>query len=319
MKLKNIILLFHLIFFISSNTPSLDFQQFIKIGLYKITYIHDGEVLVKAKELYPNSTSSFWEENKDLIDENGNIFLGFGGFLIEFEGKKILIDLGAGPETTYVKGLGDVFGGQFMRNLKKAGVKPKEITDVFLTHLHRDNIGWATKRKGHKYELTFPRANYWCHETEWKYFVKENKIDREKEKFAPLTKVIRFLRERQEIIPGLFPIESNGHSLGLFIFKLQIEKKILWFTSDIFHSVAEFNDPTMSTILDYSSFAQKLKFILLPEFTRSNAFIASARFGRYVFGKLTDENRELIWEPCLTKACKFYSDGNTMAFEDEDL
>jgi glyoxylase-like metal-dependent hydrolase (beta-lactamase superfamily II) len=326
MKLKQIILLFNLILFISSaNLPSVELQQFIKLGSYKITHINDGGVLVKAKTLYPESTTNFWEQNKDLIDEEGNIFLTFGGFLIETTNKKILMDLGIGPEKIYLKGIGQASGGPFLKNLEKAGVKPEEITDVFFTHLHQDNIGWTSLKKNDKYELTFPNANYWTDKREWEYFVKDlNKEESEinsdlkKRFYEPLKDIIKFAEERKELAPGLTPVESSGHSPGLFILKLEQDRKILWFTSDLFHSVAEFKDIRMFTDLDFSKFVKELRVIILPEFCRPHAFLANARFGKHVFGKLNDVKRNLIWEPCLTKECKFYYDGSTLAFQ-EDL
>lgn len=326
MELKSIILLIYLSLVLSqSQNYSIDFQQFIKFGSYKITYINDGGVLVKAKELYPESTTSFWEENKDLVDKEGNIFLYFGGFLIETKDKKIIMDLGLGPEKIYLKGIGNASGGPFLQNLEKAGVKPEEITDVFFSHLHQDNVGWATYKKNEKYELTFPNANYWCNQYEWQYFEKdlkkeETEINKDLEKriYEPLKNIIKFAEERKEIAPGLFPIVSSGHSPGLTNLKLEADRKILWFISDIFHTLAEFRDITLFTDLDYSKFAKETRIIILPEFCRNHAFIASPRFGKYAFGKLHDNRRVLDWEPCLTKECKLYLDGNTIAFQ-EDL
>ena len=31
------------------------------------------------------------------------------------------------------------------------------------------------------------------------------------------------------------------------------------------------------------------------------------------------KKRVLEWEPCLTRECKFYYDGGTLAFQEEDL
>ena len=74
----------------------------------------------------------------------------------------------------------------------------------------------------------------------------------------------------------------------------------------------------MFTDLDHSKFVKESRILIVPEFTRPHAFLANARFGKYVFGKLHDKNRVLVWEPCTTKECRLYLDGQTIAFE-EDL
>jgi hypothetical protein len=65
MKLKQIILLFNLILFISSaNLPSVELQQFIKLGSYKITHINDGGVLVKQRHYILNQQQIFGNKTK---------------------------------------------------------------------------------------------------------------------------------------------------------------------------------------------------------------------------------------------------------------
>jgi glyoxylase-like metal-dependent hydrolase (beta-lactamase superfamily II) len=326
--MKYIILFIFFVVCLSDKKPPLNIQQKVKFGNFKITYLNDEGAFMKPKELYSTSETKFWNEHKNLLNENGNLFIGFGGFLIEIGNQKIIVDTGVGPDETHVKGIGFVSGGPFMKNLEKAGAKPEQITDVFLSHLHKDNVGWATTKKNGKYELTFPKANYWCNKIEWNHFIKNLKKednedkeifkDLEKRFYEPIKDVIKFAVERQQIAPGLFAISAIGHSPGLTLLKLEADRKVLWFTSDIYHSVAEFGDVTLFTDLDYSKFVQETRTIILPEFCRSHTFIANARFGKYAFGKLYDKRRVLSWEPCKVKECKLHHEGRNLVFE-EDL
>ena len=325
--MKSFIILIYFLIIISVNSHSDDdLQQSLKLGSYKITHIHDGHTYVQAKSLYPQSTTNFWENNKNLIDNEGNIYLAFGGFLIETENKKILMDLGVGPEKIYVEGLGNSVGGLFLKNLEKAGVKPEEITDVILSHLHQDNLGWATFKKNGKYELTFPKANYTCNEFEWNRFVQkinseESEINKDLKKriYEPLKDIIKLMNQDTNITPNLRSLVLGGHSPGLTILKLDAESKSIYFISDLFHTLAEFKDVTIHTCLDHSKFAEEIRVIILPELCKPYVLLASSRFGKYAFGKLIDNKRVLEWEPCLTRECKFYYDGGTLAFQEEDL
>jgi len=325
--MKYIILFICLVMSLSDKKPSLDLQQFLKIGDYKITYINDGGILLNAKSLYPEAESKFWEKHKDILDENGNLFMTFGGFLFEAGNKKVLMDAGVGPDKTNVKGLGIVpGGGPFMKNLEKAGVKPEDITDVFFSHLHKDNIGWATTKKNEKYELTFPKAIYWCNDYEWQTFERDLKAGVVEENedlvdkfYEPMKNVIRFTSERTPLSPGLYPIIAAGHSPGHTILKLEADGKNIWFISDIFQTFAEFHDILLFTDTNSSKFSKETRIIILPEFCKGNAIVAAARFGPYVFGKLSDKGKILEWEPCTTKECKYYLDGRHLAFQVEDL
>ena len=51
----------------------------------------------------------------------------------------------------------------------------------------------------------------------------------------PLTNVIKFAKDKQEMAPHLTAHLVPGHTPGLIILKLELDGKILWFYSDIFH------------------------------------------------------------------------------------
>lgn len=324
--MKYIILFIFFVVCLSDKKPPLNIQQKVKFGNFKITYLNDEGAFMKPKELYSTSETKFWNEHKNLLNENGNLFIGFGGFLIEIGNQKIIVDTGVGPDETHVKGIGFVSGGPFMKNLEKAGVKPDQITDVFLSHLHKDNVGWATTKKNGKYELTFPKATYWCNEYEWQSFEKylqseKNEVDKDliARFYEPVKGIIKFISEIKPLAPGLFPIVCAGHSPGLTVLKLEDKNKRLWILPDLFHTPAEFHDILLLPDLDQTKFAKESRFIILPEFTRSLAVVAIPRFAPYVFGKISEENRELVWDPCTTEECKFYPDEKHLAFQVEDL
>jgi glyoxylase-like metal-dependent hydrolase (beta-lactamase superfamily II) len=48
----------------------------------------------------------------------------------------------------------------FLGNLARAGVQPKEVDIVVNTHLHADHVGWNTRLDGRDWVPTFPNARY---------------------------------------------------------------------------------------------------------------------------------------------------------------
>ena len=65
---------------------------------YTITAIPDGGAYIQAENMYPPSDAEAWGNHADLTDDSRRVVVTLGGFLIETEGKKILMDLGYGPQ-----------------------------------------------------------------------------------------------------------------------------------------------------------------------------------------------------------------------------
>lgn len=227
------------------------------------------------------------------------------------------MDLGFGPEKIDFPGFGLVSGGSLLKNLESAGAKPEDITDVFFTHLHIDHCGWTSIYKDGKYQLTFPNANYWVSKEEWEYWLKTeapfgnsdvndyfvNRV------MNPLKGVIKFIEDGQQMAPYLTAHKVPGHTPGLSILKLETEGKVLWFTSDIFHTVVQITERNWYAIFDIDHIAAEVtRKKMLPEFLKENSFLANAHFSNYVFGKLSGENGNLKWKPCTNKECKLNAD-----------
>ena len=227
------------------------------------------------------------------------------------------MDLGFGPEKLNFPGYEDVSGGSLLKNLEIAGVKPEDITDVFYTHLHMDHTGWTSIKKNGKFELTFPKANHWCSKEEWDYWIKtdapfgNNAITDffKKSVLEPLTNVIKFAKDKQEMAPHLTAHLVPGHTPGLIILKLELDGKILWFCSDIFHSVVQITERSWYTVYDIDPKAAEItRKRMIKEFIKNNAFICDGHFTYSAFGKITGKEDNLKWIPCMTRDCDFNSD-----------
>ena len=101
------------------------------------------------------------------------------------------------------------------------------------------------------------------------------------------------------------------------ILKLKLENKILWFTSDIFHSIMQFTQRDWYSVFDIDAkTAEVTRQKFLPEFLESNAYIANAHFSNYVYGKIRREKDELKWIPCIKKECSLIKEDNEINKED---
>ncbi len=116
--------------------------------------------------------------------------------LIEDDGRLILIDNGIGDKQDakffahyHLHG-----NDSLIKSIHKAGFSESDITDMFLTHLHFDHCGGGVRKKGDKFELTFPKATYWSNADHWKWATEPNA--REKTSF---------------LSENIFPMQESGH------------------------------------------------------------------------------------------------------------
>jgi len=77
----------------------------------------------------------------------------------------VLIDTGVGPVVT-----GIFKGGKLLAEMAAAGVRPEEITKVFITHLHLDHCGTAAVEQAGAMRVTFPNASYHWTSADQAYF-----------------------------------------------------------------------------------------------------------------------------------------------------
>ncbi len=125
------------------------------LGDLRITAVSDGMATVPATVYYPGTSAEQWEPHKRWLDHDGNVNFPFACFLIQSGDKNVLIDTGLGsiPLFTFK-------GGELLTQLASAGVHPKDVDTVFVTHLHVDHCGTCVDRIDADPRPVFPNATY---------------------------------------------------------------------------------------------------------------------------------------------------------------
>ena len=272
--------------------------QSIQIGEYKITYLPDGEFTAIPSLAFKGSTEEDWKNLKQYINKEGKVLMSVGSFLIEYHHEKILFDLGIGNNHISTPE-GNGVGGGLLNNLKKAGVKPEDITKVVYSHFHRDHVGWTTIEKeedGEVYdiELTFPNAIYYASKVEWVYWedkttdpVMSINLKTFKE---PLEGKIYSLEDGEEIIPNLVAKFEFGHTPGLLNLILNVDGKRMWFMGDLVNSEVQFANPHWNYFSDNNeerAIQKRLK--VFDELSKPNTILANTNFLEEAFGYLKKE------------------------------
>ncbi len=185
-------------------------------------------------------------------DENNMCTWAMRCLLVEEGNRLILIDNGIGNKQD------DKFFGHYYlhgddsleKSLHRSGYDFKDITDVFLTHLHFDHCGGSINKKkdGSGYETAFPNATYWSNERHWAWATQPNARERAsflKENILPIQESgqLKFINEGEELIPGFRVQCVNGHTDGMMLPHIQYKGQTIVFMADLMPSVAHLPVP----------------------------------------------------------------------------
>jgi glyoxylase-like metal-dependent hydrolase (beta-lactamase superfamily II) len=137
-------------------------------------------------------------------------------FLIHSKGRLAIIDTGSGNYLLPTAGF-------VQRNLAAAGIDPKSIDTVLLTHMHPDHSAGLTDMSNGK--LLFPNAELVMHENELPHWFDDGAMakadERSKKLFfqagreqvAPYKSRTRLFKQG-EVFPGVTAVPSPGHTPG---------------------------------------------------------------------------------------------------------
>ncbi len=137
------------------------FKRF-QLGDLELTIVSDGhQIMQPAHPIFAPFTDL--RIVKQLLIDNFRptdfVDLSLHILLIRKGKELIMIDSGLG----YI----DFTGGKLLRALAAAGFESENITDIIITHAHRDHIGGLTDRNGN---LTFPNAQIYISRTEFDFW-----------------------------------------------------------------------------------------------------------------------------------------------------
>ncbi len=166
--------------------------------------------------------------------------------VIKSENRVVLIDNGFGNKQDE-KFLSHfyLFGGDgLIEGLAKIGIKPEEVTDMVLTHLHYDHCGGGVVQKSDgTYALTFPNATYHISRSHWEWAIHPNV--READSFLPEnlhpmmeSGKLHLVESEGELFPGLELRIVNGHTRGQMIPIITFQGTKVVFAADLFPSTA---------------------------------------------------------------------------------
>ena len=257
------------------------------VGDYRIDPVLDGHGAFPPTLAWRGTSEEEWAPHRDLLDEDGNLVIAMGGFLIRGGGRTTLVDLGLGPK----KYLG-IDGGRFVESLAALGVVPGDVTDVVFTHLHFDHVGWAASDEG---KAVFPNATYRCHPADWEHFMVEHP-GRETELLQPVADRFEMWSGDGRLMPGLDTLSAPGHTPGSTVLVISSGASRAMLLGDVVHCPVELIDDEWAGMWDVDpELAKRTRVALNRELEGSDVPVAAAHFPGLQFGRLLGGEGRRRW------------------------
>jgi glyoxylase-like metal-dependent hydrolase (beta-lactamase superfamily II) len=268
----------------------------MKLGNLEVLPVYDGQFLLSTPQGLPGRDDPIFATHGVQLSDDGRWVMDIGAFVVRTGNRVILLDAGAGPGdmsrfgpkpftgladadpalVSYNRNRGlegaaleqalkmvsttEVRHGLLGESLAKLAIAPGDVTDVVLSHLHFDHIGWVS----HDGAPCFPNATYRCERRDADFFLGRDGQPGHDETFyrliwnampapqrlAPVMNRLEVWDGDAVIAPGVNAMFAPGHTPGSCIVVLSSGTDRALILGDTVHCPLELTDPDFSLMAD---------------------------------------------------------------------
>jgi glyoxylase-like metal-dependent hydrolase (beta-lactamase superfamily II) len=229
------------------------------IGKYQIDSVDAGRFALDGGAMFGVVPKALWSKAYHSGDEMNRIPLAARPLLLRSNKKTILIDTGNGTKLN--EKLRQIYSIDNEKSsielaLSRLNVKPDDVTDVILTHLHFDHTGGSTKYENGKVVPTFPKAKYYVQREQFIWAKSPTEKDRASffiENFIPLESEgnLELIDGDGELFESVRLLTFNGHTKAMQLIKISDVNNTLLYCADLCPTSAHIN---LAYIMGYDNF-----------------------------------------------------------------
>ncbi|HWE18505.1 MAG TPA: MBL fold metallo-hydrolase [Hyphomicrobiaceae bacterium] len=209
----------------------------IKLGDFEITQVSDGAATIPMPDGWVRNITKDQAQAAlaSAYMPDGKLNVPFNPIVINTGPKLVLIDAGYGPNIGPSVGLLPV-------HLAAAGIDPKTIDTVVLSHLHPDHINGVKTKDD---TLLFPNAEHMVPAQDWAFWMSEENAAKAesqmmKNYFAQARKILGNMADKvtryewgKEVAPGITALDTSGHTPGHTSFAVASGNARMFVQSDV--------------------------------------------------------------------------------------
>jgi glyoxylase-like metal-dependent hydrolase (beta-lactamase superfamily II) len=221
----------------------------LTLGEWTLHTVEAGFLWLDGGSMFGSVPKPLWSRTNPA-DERNRIRLAMRCVLLRGHGRTVLVDVGLGDKLP--DKLRDIYRVEpepsLEHSLSALGVRPADVTDVILTHLHFDHAGGSTRRGANGLEPTFPSARWYLQRRNWDNAHAPN--PRERASYMPenydaleTAGVLTLWDGPAQPWPGIETMTTHGHTRGQQVVRVEGGGQVAYFVADLIPTAAHVRIP----------------------------------------------------------------------------
>lgn len=313
----------------------------MRVGPIDIQPALDGRLVTGTDRRFPAPGTPQFAPHAEYLTLDGHYVMDVGSMVVRTADRVILIDAGGGPGdpsdrwtparwgggqglkilenhfrdqglsdgevASIVERLRDQesWHGILLESLQGVGIEPRDVTDIVLSHLHWDHVGWVSSQG----KPAFENADVWCARAEADYWLGADPPDETvytvlfnsrpvREVMAPVLERLQLWEgSSAHIAPGIDVQHAPGHTPGSAIVILSSGADRAIILGDAVHCALELVDEDYASLSDVDrALARRTRETIRRIIEDGSVPVAGAHFPGLQFGRLTRVGQHRSWE-----------------------